>query len=259
MATIGFLGGGRVTRILVGGWRHAGLMLEPLVHEPDAAAFGRLADTAPAVRRASLAEAAATDIVFLALHPPAIRSVLPALPGVLGREALLVSLAPKVPLAALAAEAGTSRVARMIPNAPSIVGQGYNPVTFGPGLDARERATLTELFAPWGSAPEVNETQLEAYAILTGMGPTYYWFQWQALRDIAGELGLPQAETDVALRAMLAGAMVTLLDSGLSPSAVMDLIPVKPMEAAEPSIVAAYRATLPALHAKIRPETARPT
>jgi len=44
----------------------------------------------------------------------------------------------------------------------------------------------------------VDECDLEAYAILTGMGPTYFWFRWQTLRDIAGNLGLTPAATDAA-------------------------------------------------------------
>lgn len=76
--------------------------------------------------------------------------------------ALLVSLAPKVTLAALSTDSGTLRVARMIPNAPSCIGQGYNPVAFGPGLDSAARAELAALVAPWGQAPEVEEVELEA-------------------------------------------------------------------------------------------------
>ncbi len=51
---------------------------------------------------------------------------------------------------------------------------------------------------------------------------------------------------------MVTGALATWLDSGLSPEAVMDLVPVKPLSNAEPAVVAACRDALPALHAKIR-------
>jgi pyrroline-5-carboxylate reductase len=99
----------------------------------------------------------------------------------------------------------------------------------------------------------VQERDLEAYAILPGMGPTYYWYQWQALREAAGQFGLSAAGTDEALRQMLDGAVATLLESGLSPAEVMDLIPVRPLQALEESVTAEYRTALPALFAKIRP------
>ncbi len=251
---VGFIGGGRVTRVLVGGWRHAKeLPGEVLVNEPDDAAFARLAESCPEVRRSPLEEVTAADAVFLALHPPVLVSVAAALRPCLNAQAIVISLAPKIPLSTLTASLGTARLVRMIPNAPSIIGRGYNPVAFAGGLDATARQVLSALFAPWGAWPEVEERDLEAYAILTGMGPTYFWFQWQALRDVAGQMGMSVDRTDDALRHMLDGALATLLQSGLPPADVMDLIPVRPLEAIEPSVAAAYRETLPALFAKIRP------
>jgi pyrroline-5-carboxylate reductase len=192
-------------------------------------------------------------VVFLALHPPVLAAVVPALRPCLKANAIVVSLAPKVPLSMLTAGLGTARLVRMIPNAPSILGRGFNPVAFAGGLDAASRERLAALFAPWGVWPEVEEKDLEGYAILTGMGPTYFWFQWQALREIAGQMGMSANRVDDALRHMLDGALATLLQSGMPPASVMDLIPVRPLEAIEPSVTAAYRETLPALFAKIRP------
>jgi pyrroline-5-carboxylate reductase len=251
---VGFIGGGRVARVLVGGWRHAGgSPVEVLVNEPDEAAFARLAELCPEVRRSSVEDAAAAGVVFVALHPPVLASMMPALRPCLGAQAVIVSLAPKIPLSALTAGLGTARVVRMIPNAPSIIGRGYNPIAFGEGLDAAARENLSALFAPWGAQPEVPERDLEAYAILTGMGPTYYWYQWQALREAAGQFGLSPECADDALRHMLDGALATLLQSGLPPAAVMDLIPVRPLQAIEEGVTVAYGTALPALFAKIRP------
>jgi pyrroline-5-carboxylate reductase len=251
---VGFVGGGRVARVLVGGWRHAGgLSIEVLVNEPDDAAFARLAESCPEVRRSSLNDVAAADVIFLALHPPVLASVLPAMRPCLDAQAIVISLAPKISLNTLTAGLGTARVVRMIPNAPSIIGRGFNPVAFAGALDARARQNVSTLFAPWGAWPEVEEEDLEAYAILTGMGPTYFWFQWQVLREVAGQMGMSADRADDALRHMLDGALATLCLSGLPPAGVMDLIPVRPLEAIEPSVTAAYREMLPALFARIRP------
>ena len=253
-ARVGFIGGGRVVRILAGGWQAAGRLPNAmLVAEPDDAAFGQLVETCPDVRRSQLDEASGADVVFLALHPPAFAAVMPCVRPLLGPNALVVSLAPKVTLSALASGLGTARVARMIPNAPSIIGHGYNPVAYGPGFDDAARQLASALFAPWGAAPEVNEGDLEAYAILTGMGPTYFWYQWQALREVTGQMGLSAERADDALRQTIAGAVETLLRSGLSPAGVMDLIPVRPLAGIESSVGAAYREALPALYAKIHP------
>lgn len=260
MSTVGFIGGGRVTRILVGGWvRAACVPSAVLVSEPDDSAFAALEATASRVERVPFAQAAGADVVLLALHPPQIGSALAALRGALRPDAILVSLAPKITLAQISSAAGTARAARIIPNAPSLVGRGYNPATFDPGLDAAGRSALTALFRPLGSMPQVPEKDLEAFAILTAMGPTYFWPQLQALRDVAARIGLSAEWIDAGLTEMVEGTLATLLDGGLSPAAVMDLVPVKPLGAHEAGIVSMYHDTLPALHAKIAPATALTT
>ncbi len=254
MQSVGFIGGGRITRILVGGWARARALPDSVrVHDLNPLAVEALHAMAPAVEDAPAEAAALADVVFVALHPPAVIQAVWEIRPYLTREAILVSLAPKIPIAALEAASGTSRIVRMIPNAPSLIGRGYNPVTYGTGVDADEQISLAALFSPWGQTPEVPESHLEAYAVLTGMGPTYFWFQWQALREIAASFGLPAADADAALHAMVEGAVATLVKSGLPPSAVIDLVPVKPLAEIEAGVTAAYRMALPALHSKIKP------
>ena len=92
-----------------------------------------------------------------------------------------------------------------------------------------------------------------AYALLSGMGPTYLWFQLETLREIGRSCGLTDEDLTPALKRMVCGAARTLLESGLTPAQVMDLIPVKPLAQDEAAIKAAYQNRLPALFAKIKP------
>ena len=149
--------------------------------------------------------------------------------GSLKPGALVISLAPKFTIAKLIELlGGFTRLARAIPNAPSVMGAGFNPVAFGAALTAVDKTEVTTLFVPLGECPEVAEPKLEGYALLTGMGPTYFWFQLQALREVAAGFGLSDAEIAPALKLMVCGATRTLLESGLTPAEVMDLVPVKP-------------------------------
>jgi pyrroline-5-carboxylate reductase len=257
MQSIGFIGGGRVARILIGGWLQADqLPGDLLVHEPDDQVFAALKALASNAERVQLERVAAAEVVFIALHPPACATTLPALRSALRPGAIVISLAPKVTLATLEAGCGTGRVVRVIPNAPSLVGQGYNPMAYGQRCDSDARGIVAVLMSALGQAPEVDEGDLEAYAILSGMGPTYFWYQFDALRCAVRGLGLKDQAIDAALRATVAGSLATLLDSGLPPEGVMDLVPVKPLAGQEPVLRAAYLEALPALHAKIRPAPA---
>ena len=257
MKTIGFIGAGRVTRILLGGFKAAGIEQPGVVaSDPNAEALARLGGMFPGVGLvgADPQRAAAQDIVFLAVHPPVIPTVVPGMRAALKPDAILVSLAPKITLAKLRdLLGGFDRLARMIPNAPSIIGAGYNPVAFAPGLGVDDRQALRDLLAPLGECPEVAETKLEGYALLSGMGPTYLWFQLQTLRELAAQFGLDGGEVVPALKRTVCGSARTLLESGLSPTEVMDLVPVKPLAEDEATIRRAYQERLPALFAKIKP------
>jgi pyrroline-5-carboxylate reductase len=145
-------------------------------------------------------------------------------------DAVLISLAPKLSIAKLKdLLGGFNRIVRLIPNAASIIGEGFNPIFFSGALNQQEKEEIQTLLSVLGKCPEVAENKLEAYAIVTAMGPTYLWFQWQELRNLAESFGMASAEAETAVAEMVAGAVNTLFGSGMAAEEVMDLIPVKPL------------------------------
>jgi pyrroline-5-carboxylate reductase len=255
--SIGFIGGGRITRILLEGWKRAGaLPAKIVVHDSNSDILARLKARFPEIETAhgQSSVAAAQDIVFLAVHPPAMAEMAGSIKASLKPDSLVISLAPKFTIAKLTELlGGFARLARIIPNAPSLVNFGFNPVAFGPLLNAADKAAIGELFTPLGEFPEVAEEKLEGYALLSAMGPTYLWFQLQALREVAAGFGFSEAEIAPALKRMVCGGTRALLESGLTPSEVMDLIPVKPLAEMEQQVTEMYRTRLPALYQKIKP------
>lgn len=254
--TIGFIGGGRITRIFLEGWKRAKrLPANIVVSDCNLESLAKLKTHFPGVQTAAESSAAASqDIVFLAVHPPVMAEVAAGIKGSLKPGAIVVSLAPKFTLAKLSGLlGGFTHLARVIPNAPSVVNFGFNPVAFAAVLTSADKTEVTALLTPLGECPEVAEEKLEAYAVLTAMGPTYLWFQLQALREVAAGFGLSDAEIVPALKRMVCGAARTLLESGLTPAEVMDLIPVKPLAEMEPQVAEMYRTRLPSIYQKIKP------
>lgn len=254
--SIGFIGGGRVVRLFLEAWSMAGRTPSNIViADPEASALERLKERYGSLETTPDASlAAAQDLVFLAIHPHTVVDALSGLRSRIRPEAILVSLAPKFTLARLSELlGGFPRLARANPNAPSLIGFGLNPIVFSPALSNADKELVLSLFAPLGESPEVAEEKIEAYALFTAMGPTYLWFQMQALRELAVSFGLNRAETDAGLKRMVEGAARTLVDSGLAPSEVMDLVPVRPLAEMEAQILELYRTRLPALFQKIRP------
>jgi len=253
--SIGFIGGGRITGIFLHAWQKDNALPESIVisdSNPDV--LSKIKGKYPAIETtADNKKAAGCDVVFLSLHPPAIAPVLSDVKGVLRSDALMVSLTPKWTIAKLSeALGGFAKIVRMIPNAPSIINEGYNPLVFSLAFNKKDKKDVLHFFKAFGDCPEVEEEKLEAYAILTAMGPTYFWFQLQALRTLAGSLALSPDEADRALYEMIKGSAKTLFKSGLSYEEVYNLIPVKPLGEDELIIRQIYETRLTGLYAKLK-------
>jgi pyrroline-5-carboxylate reductase len=254
--TVGFVGGGRVTRIILGGLQKAGCMPSRVVVSdvhPDV--LKHLRAGFPSVQAAlnNNQEAAGQDLVFLGLHPPTLAGALGEIRDSLKAGATVVSLAPKLTIARLTeALGGFDRIVRFIPNAASIIGQGYNPIAFSQALGRQDREEIKSLLRALGKNPEVAEDKLEAYAVIIAMGPTYLWFQLHELHTMAESFGLTAEETVTGLTEMVKGAVKTLFGSGMSVQEVIDLVPVKPLGEDEAAIRAAYRARLEPLYRKLK-------
>ncbi len=254
--TIGFVGAGRVARIILGGLKRAGCVPSTVVaSDTNYDVLKRLQSEFPAAQTGlnNNREAAGQDMVFLALHPPAMAGALSEISNCLRPGAIVISLAPKLSIAKIRELlGGFDRIVRLIPNAPSIIGHGYNPIAFSPAIGDTERKNIQALLGNLGDCPEVAEDKLEAYAVVVAMGPTYLWFQLHELQTLAESFGLTAEETKAGLAAMVEGAAKTLFVSGLPAEEAIDLIPVRPLGEDEAAIKAAYRARLEPLYRKLK-------
>jgi pyrroline-5-carboxylate reductase len=141
----------------------------------------------------------------------------------------------------------------MIPNATSYINEGYNPVTFSEDFAESDKMHLMEILKLLGNTFEVAEHKLEAYALLSAMLPTYFWFQWKELIGMGNPMGLTEEESNVSVQQTLQAAMNLYFESGLSPEEVIDLIPVKPIGEHQGQITEIYQTKLLGLFEKIKP------
>jgi pyrroline-5-carboxylate reductase len=256
MESISFVGGGRVARILIGGLERVGALPgKVLVYDPDETVGKLLTSLYPAVELVKdTSIAASADVIFLAIHPPEIGGVMSRLAEGLRDDSVLVSLAPVVTIHQMVElSGGHTQIVRMIPNAPSLVGKGYNPVAFSDGIDNARQTALVDLFSRWGPCPLVEEEHLELYAVVAAMGPTYLWPLLFALEGLARTFGLEDKAARDAVTNMTEGAVAVLERSRLSEEEIMDLIPVKPLAEATAKHVENSRETLAELVKKLSP------
>ncbi len=258
MKTIGFIGGGRVTRILLNGFKNASVSFEKIfIYETNETVSSALKTDYPKIETSGtdFLKAASSDCVLIALHPPVLMETLNSIKNSLRKDALVISLAPKITLEKIQSVLpDVPNLARLNPNAGTYVNKGYNVVCFTENADKMVIKEFLEVFESLGKVPVVPENQLEAYAMISAMGHTYFWFQLQELKELALSYGLSENEANEAISEMLSGTTETLFNSGLNYDKVIDLVPVKPMTEHENTIREIYKTCLNGLYHKIKPQ-----
>lgn len=253
--TIGFIGGGRITKITLQAFRNENVSFDSIVvNDTNPAVLNALNEQFPKIKRADSATAPAKqDVVVLALHPPVIMEILETIKDEINESAIIISFAPKITIEKIAMKLGNKNIVRMIPNATSWINEGYNPICFSDGFSTRDRSYILDVFETLGYTFETDEQKLESYAIISAMLPTYFWFQWQELEKIGVKTGLDIQETKDALRETLSAAIHLFYSPKLSHEEVMDLIPVKPVAEHEQAIRDCFNSKLLSLFEKIKP------
>jgi pyrroline-5-carboxylate reductase len=212
---IGFVGTGQMGRALAGGFVRAGLVSPEQVIgcDPSAAAAEQFLAAIPdaTVVASNSAVIADAEVVFLAIKPQQIESVLREIAAAGSHEALFVSIAAGVPLAKLTRWLGSDRVIRVMPNTPCLIGKGASGYCAGPGASSEDRKLVGELLGSVGLATEIPEKLMDALTAVSGSGPAYVYTFIEALSDGGVKMGLPRdVATALAAHTVLGAADMVL-------------------------------------------------
>ncbi len=255
--SMGFIGGGRITRIILQALKQQNALPEDvLVSDPNDEMKKKVQviDTTTIQCTDKNTDILNVDLLFLSVHPPVMKEVAVEINGKIGLDTIIVSLVPVFSIERLSMMLGrgVTKLVRMIPNAPSIIQKGYNPVVYSGNIGIDEKQQLKRIFNCLGETPEVDESKLEAYAVVTAMGPTYFWPQWMKLQMLGNEFGLSSDELHRGMAAMLSGSVELMYHSNLSAEEVMDLIPVYPLKEKQAEISGIFENSLRPLYQKLK-------
>lgn len=118
-------------------------------------------------------------------------------------------------------------MARVMPNAPSLIGQGMNPVCYGRLVRGEAKALVQEVLAALGKTVEVRDEQMNWCVGLSGAAMPSLLLALEGMTRAGIAAGLPPEQARrVAAQAML-GTAALVLRSDLS---FEDLKPLTPME-----------------------------
>jgi pyrroline-5-carboxylate reductase len=226
---LGFLGAGRMATALARAWTAAGrfsghntLASDPLPAARDAFA----GETGCATSADNRAVAEHADLLVLAVKPQTMTAVLAEVRDVVARRRpLVVSIAAGFPLGRLHEALGaTTRLIRVMPNTPCLVGESASGFSPGEHATAADVALVQDLLDTVGRAFRVPESLLDAVTGLSGSGPAFVYVIIEALSDGGVRVGLPRdVATTLATQTVL-GAARLVLQTGQHPAALKDMV-----------------------------------
>ena len=226
---IGFIGAGQMATALARGFQSSqqtddGPTISYFDPSPKACAhFSKTISAATNLADATKVIATA-DIVFLAVKPQVLPTVLDSIAAVVTSDVLLVSIAAGVTLDVICRRIGSNRVIRVMPNTPCLVGKAATAFSPAPGATATDCDTVQNLLDSVGITYQLPEQCLDAVTGLSGSGPAYIYTVVEALCSGGVAMGLPE---DVALQlaAQTAkGAAEMILQTGLPPQQLIDQV-----------------------------------
>jgi pyrroline-5-carboxylate reductase len=226
--TIGFLGAGKMATALARGFVRAEIVTPKYIVAGDLSAAARAA-----FARATGAKTTAANsdvlkfarVLILAVKPDQVAGVLAEQRQRFTSGHLLVSIAAGITLAKMesALPAGT-RVIRVMPNTPALVGEAAAAFALGKSATAADGDLALKLLSAVGIAFPVKEPQLDAVTGLSGSGPAYVYQFIEAMSDGGVAAGLPRdVATRLAAQTVL-GAAKMVLETGQHPGALKDQV-----------------------------------
>jgi pyrroline-5-carboxylate reductase len=226
--SIGFLGAGRMATALAKGFIRAGLVEgnQVMASDPSEAACLHFAkETGGKTTGFNPDVVKFARVLLLAVKPDQAAPVLAEVRAGFSDDHLLLSIAAGVTLAKLESGLHTgSRVIRVMPNTPALVGE--SATAYAPGKSALpEDAELAQkLFSSVGAAFRVKEALLDAVTGLSGSGPAYVYLFIEGLSDGGVAAGLPrEIATRLAAQTVLGSARM-VLETGQHPGALKDMV-----------------------------------
>lgn len=165
------------------------------------------------------------DTVVIGVKPMDVPGVLDEVAELLEPGAVVISLAAGLTTAQLEEHLPEhTAVIRVMPNTPSLVGQGMAVVSAGTAADQAAVDRAVQLMEAVGRVQVVPESYQDAVTAISGSGPAYLFFVAEAMIEAGVHLGLPRSVSTELVGQTMMGSAVLLRDSGTHPTVLREQV-----------------------------------
>ena len=132
------------------------------------------------------------DVVFVATKPSQVLGVLEEISPFLNNQKLLVSIAAGISIAKIESNIPEgSRVVRVMPNTPALVGEGMSGMVGGKMAGANDIEFVKNLLSTIGKCIVVDdESQMDIVTAISGSGPAFYYKVINEIARAGEKLGM---------------------------------------------------------------------
>jgi len=225
--TIGFVGAGNMAEAMIRGLLRGKVFTPGQVtaSAPREERRRELAETYGIGATADNREAARQAIVVLSVKPQIIGRVLDEIAADIAAEALVISIAAGVPVAAIQSKLATgTRVVRAMPNTPALVDAAATALARGEHALESDLDDARRIFDAIGITVVLDESQLDAVTGLSGSGPAYVFLILEALSDAGVKVGLSRRTAQLLAAQTLFGSAKLLLETNEHPGRLKDMV-----------------------------------
>lgn len=230
------VGAGKMGEAIVAGWlSHEACGQDALAPEdivcvnPGEARRRHMEQTYGVATVADVSQANPADVVVLAVKPQVMGGVLESL----GKRSafggqngpLYVSIAAGISTATIESQLpqGT-RVVRVMPNTPLLVGAGASAVCRGAAATDEDLSFVLDKFGQLGLARVVDERDMDAVCAVSGSGPAYVCALIEEMRDAAARNGLDAKLAEQLALQTVYGTAKQLIQTGQTPQAAREAV-----------------------------------
>lgn len=164
--------------------------------------------------------------IYVALKPQDIeKGVLEWAGFFQGAEHLLISLAAGVTIHFYEERlpAG-SRVIRLMPNTPCLIGEGAIAMSVGQKVSSKDAGEVKKMLKHLGLLVPVAEEKMDAVTALSGSGPAYVYLFIEALIDAGVNAGLARDTAAALVQQTVLGATLMAREGGLHPAELRNAV-----------------------------------
>lgn len=156
------------------------------------------------------------DVIFLAVKPQDLDTVLSELSHSLKKETLLISIAAGKTTKFIESKlANTNPVVRVMPNTPAQIGKGVSAISPGASATNDHLSLTKDLLSASGLVVEVAEENQDAVTALSGSGPAYFFNFIEAMIKAGVNLGLTEEIATQLAIGTITGSAAMLQESGI--------------------------------------------